>query len=255
MAAKELIDRRIVADLLFQTGIIPRPTSLQKKKMDLHPFELTLGGLFRGNFDCQLSARLCELFPGGLSNISDRLEASWRTERLSTQGIQMVKISGSSIQDPTRRKKTLVEECFVLDVEQLEKWGILQTDFPNEGFMLLFKTLTGAPLLCMWDINRSESLSRFGLNYLAPGSEKVVSTWVEIWRSETSDKTKPQRYWMKCPHENEQTSRLSYRRLLYLPLGAVTFKCGQCYNLERHRSRSMEGLDLCVPLFFLPPQR
>ena len=34
MAAKELVDRRIVADLLFQIGIIPRLTSWENKKMD-----------------------------------------------------------------------------------------------------------------------------------------------------------------------------------------------------------------------------
>ena len=255
MAAKEFIDRRIVADLLFQTGIIPRPTSLQKKKMDILPLKLSLGEVFRGDFDCQLSSNLRKLFPGGLSDISSRLETSWRAERILTQGNQNVKVRERSIQDPTKRKKTLAEECFVLDVEQLEQWGILLPQYPRFGFMILFKTLTAAPLLCMWEINRSESLSRLGLTYVAPGSEKVVSSLVGIWHSETSDKTKPQRCWIKCPHENEQTSRLSYRRLLYLPPGTVTFKCGQCYNLERHRSRSMEGLDLCVPLFFLPPQR
>ena len=254
MAAKELIDQRIVADLLIQIGIIPIPTSLKNMKMDLLPFKFSLGEVFRGDFDCHLSSRLRELFPGGLSHISDHLEASWRTERLSTRGSQRIKVRESSIQDPIKRKKTLAEECFVIDVEQLDQWGIVLPHYPRFGFMLLFKTLTGAPLLCMWEINRSESLSRLGLTYVAPGSEKVVSSLVEIWHSETSDKTKPQRCWMKCSHEDEQ-ARLPYRRLLYLPPGAEIFKCGQCYNLERHRSRSMEGLDLSVPFFFLPPQR
>lgn len=254
MAAKELIDRKTVADLLYEFGIIQRTTSLEKKKLDLYPFEFTLGGLFRGDFDCRLSYNLRKLFPRGLSDISYQLEASRRAERLSTQGNQIVKTGGNLIQYPTKRKMTMVEECFVLDVKQLDQWGILLPRYPRFGFMLLFKTLTGAPLLCIWEINRSESLSRLGLTYVAPGSEKVVSSLVEIWHSETSDKTKPQRCWMKCSHEDEQ-ARLPYRRLLYLPPGAEIFKCGQCYNLERHRSRSMEGLDLSVPLFFLPPQR
>ena len=252
MAAKDLIDRRIVADLLFQTGIIPRPTSLQNKKMDLHPFELTLGGLFRGDFDCQLSSRLRQLFPGGLGHISDQLEASWRTEHLSAQGNQMVKTGASAIQDLTTRKKTPVEECFVIDVDKLKQWGILQPHYPRFGFLLLFKTLTGAPLLCMWEINRSESLCRLGLNYLVPNSKKVESSSMEIWSSKVSDKTQTQHYWMKCPHENEKDSKLPYRRLLYLPPGAETFKCCKCHDLERHRSRSMEGLDLSIPFFFLP---
>jgi hypothetical protein len=254
MAAKESVDRRIVADLLIQIGIIPIPTSLKNMKMDLLPFKFSLGEVFRGDFDCHLSSRLRELFPGGLSNISDRLEASWRTERIMTEGNQNVKARESSPEGPTTIKRTMVEECFVIDVEQLDQWGILLPHYPRFGFMLLFKTLTGAPLLCMWEINRSESLSRLGLTYVAPGSEKVVSSLVELWHSETFDKTKHQRYWMKCSHENEQ-ARLPYRRLLYLPPGAEIFKCGQCYNLERHRSRSMEGLDLSVPFFFLPPQR
>ena len=252
MAAKELIDQRIVADLLFQIGIISSPTSLQKKKMDLHPFKLSLGAVFRGDFDCRLSSNLRKLFPCGLSDISSRLETSLRAERILTQGNQNVKVRESSIQYPIKRKKTLAEECFVIDVEQLDQWGMLLPHYPGFGFMLLFKTLTGAPLLCMWEINRSESLSRLGLTYVAPGSEKVVSSLVEIWHSETSDKTKPQRCWMKCSHEDEQ-ARLPYRRLLYLPPGAEIFKCSQCHDLERHRSRSMERLDLSVPLFFLPP--
>ncbi len=104
MAAKELVDRRAVADLLFQIGIIPRPTSLQNMKMDLHPFELSLGGLFRGDFDCQLSSDLRKLFPSGLSHVSDQLEALWRAERLPTQGNKMVKISASSQADAKTKK-------------------------------------------------------------------------------------------------------------------------------------------------------
>ena len=255
MAAKELIDQRIVADLLFQIGIVPPPTSLQNMKMDLHPFELTLGGLFRGDFDCRLSSKLRELFPSGLSHISDHLEASWRTERLSKQGNQMVKVSGNSLQDPTTRKRTMVEECFVIDVEQLDQSGILWPHAPLYGFMLLFKTLTGAPLFCMWQINRSEKSSVLGLTYLVPNSKKVESSSIEIWCSKMSDKNQTQKYWLRCPHEDEGASQLPYRRLMYLPPGAETFKCSQCQDLERHRSRSMEGRDLSVPLFFLPPQR
>ena len=252
MAAKELVDRWIIADLLFQVGIVPPPTSLENMKMD--HLKLSLGEVFRGDFDCQLSSNLRKLFPGGLSDICSRLETSWRAERIMTEGNQNVKARESSPEGPTTIKRTMVEECFVIDVEQLDQWGILLPHYPRFGFMLLFKTLTGAPLLCMWEINRSESSCRFGLTYVAPGSQQVVSSSVELWHSETFDKTKHQRYWMKCSHENEQ-ARLPYRRLLYLPPGAEIFKCGQCYNLERHRSRSMEGLDLSVPFFFLPPQR
>ena len=219
--------------------------------MDLHPFELSLGGLFRGDFDCRLSSKLRELFPSGLSHISDQLEALWRAERLPTQGSKMVKISASSQVD-AKTKKTRVEECFVIDVDKLKQWGILQPHYPSFGFLLLFKTLTGAPLLCMWEINRSESLCRLGLTYVAPGSKKGVSSRVQIWSSKMPDKTQTQHYWMKCPHEDEQDSQLPYRRLLYLPPGAEIFKCCQCHDLERHRSRSMEGLDLSVPFFFLP---
>jgi hypothetical protein len=50
MAAKELIDRRTIADLLFQIGIIPRLTSWENKKMDLHhPLKPSLGEVFRGD--------------------------------------------------------------------------------------------------------------------------------------------------------------------------------------------------------------
>ncbi len=256
MAAKELIDRRTIADLLFQIGIIPRLTSWENKKMDLHhPLKLSLGEVFRADLDSQLSFNLRKLFPGGLSHISDQLEASWRAERLSTQGNQMVKVSGSSIQDPITRKKTLVEQCFIIDVQQLEQWGILQPHYPRFGFMLLFKTLTGTPLLGMWEINRSESVSYLGLTYVAPGSRKVATSSIEIWRSKISDKTQSGHYWMKCHHEVNGEGRFPHRRLLYLPPGAEIFKCDQCYDLERHRSRSMVGLDLSVPLFFLPPNR
>ncbi|MHB8205508.1 MAG: hypothetical protein ACYDHG_17645 [Desulfomonilaceae bacterium] len=255
MAAKELVGRGIIADLLFRIGVIALPTSLQNKKMDLHPFELSLGGLFRGDFDCQLSNNLRKLFPSRLSQISDQLEATWRAESLSTQGNQMAKVGGSSTQDPTRRKKTLVEECFIIDVEQLDQWGILLPHYPRFGFMLLLKTLTGAPLLCMWEINRSENSSHLGLTYLVPNSKKVESSSIEIWRSKMSDKNQAQKHWLKCPHAEEDASRSSHRRLLYLPPNGEKFKCDQCYDLERHRSRSMVGLDLSVPLFFLPPNR
>ncbi len=253
MAAKELVGRMMIADLLFQIGIIPPHTSLQNMNMD--HLKLSLGEVFRGDFDCQLSSNLLTQFPSGLNHISDQLEASWRAGHLPIQGNQTVKTGGSLIQDPTKRKKTLVEECFVIDVEQLDRWGILFPHYPRFGFMLLFKTLTGSPLFCMWEINRSESLSHLGLTYIAPGSKKNVSSWVKIWSSKMSDKTQPQHYWIKCPHENEKDTQLPYRRLLYLPPGAEIFKCYQCYDLERHRSRSMEGLALSVPLFFLPPQR
>lgn len=256
MAAKELIYQSIVADLLFQVGIITRPTSLQNKKMDLHhPLKLSLGEVFRGDFDCQLSYNLRKLFPVGLSQISDQLEASWRAERISTQCNQMVKTGGSLIQYPTKRKKTLVEECFVLDVEQLDQWGILLPHYPRLGFMILFKTLTGAPLLGMWEINRSESGSYLGLTYVVPGSRKVASSSIEIWRSKISDKTQTEHYWMKCHHEVKGDGRFPHRRLLYLPYGADTFKCIHCHDLDHHRSQSMKGLDLAVPFFFLPPQR
>ena len=172
MANKESVDRRIIADLLFKIGIIQRPTSLESKKMGLHPFEITLGGLFRGEFDCKLSSRLRDLFPSGLCHISDQLEALWRAECVPTQGNKMVKISASS-QVKAKTKKTLVEECFVIDVEQLTQWGILLPHYPRFGFMLLFQTLTGTPLLCMWQINRSENSSRLGLTYLVPNSKKV----------------------------------------------------------------------------------
>ncbi|MGO8881765.1 MAG: hypothetical protein ACLPVO_20825 [Desulfomonilaceae bacterium] len=255
MAARELVGSRIIADLLFQIGIIPRPTSLQNKKMDLLPLKLSLGEVFRGDFDCQLSSNLRKLFPGGLSHVSDQLEASWRAERLSKQDNQMVKVSESSIQDPTTRKRTMVEECFVIDAQQLGQWGILQPHYPRFGFMLLFKTLTGTPLFCMWQINPSESSSRLGLTYLVPNSKKVESSSIEIWRSKMSDKNQAQKHWLRCPHADEDASRSSHRRLLYLPPNGEKFKCGQCYDLERHRSRSMVGLDLSVPLFFLPPNR
>ena len=48
MAARELVGSRIIADLLFQIGIIPRPTSLQNKKMDILPLKLSRRGLQRG---------------------------------------------------------------------------------------------------------------------------------------------------------------------------------------------------------------
>jgi hypothetical protein len=41
---------------------------------------------------------------------------------------------------------------------------------------------------------------------------------------------------------------------LYLPPGHEIFKCNQCYHLDHHRSGSMKGLDLSVPLFFLAKQ-
>ncbi len=253
MAAKELVDRKIVADLLFQTRIIECPTSLQNNQMDIHPFKLFLGEVFRGDFDCLLSARLRELFPGGLSYISDRLEESWRTEQLSTQGESKGQNQQKFNTGSGHKKKAKVEECFVIDVEQVVQWGILLPHYPRFGFMLFFKTLTGSPLLCMWQINRSEKSSVLGLTYLVPNSKKVKSSSIEIWCSKTSDKNQTQKYWLRCPHEDEGASQLPYRRLMYLPPGAETFKCSQCQDLERHRSRSMEGLDLSVPLFFLPP--
>ncbi len=136
---------------------------------------------------------------------------------------------------------------FVLDVKHLEQWGILWPDFPSLGFMLLFKTLTGAPLFSMWEINRFERFSRLNLNYLVPDSTKFETSSVEIWSSTMSDKTQTLQYWMKCPHEDKGGP---HRRLLYLPPGADKFKCNQCYNLDHHRSRSMVGLDLSVPFFF-----
>lgn len=226
MAAKELVDWNMVADLFFQTGIIERPTSLQNNQMDLHPFKLSLGEVFRGDFDCLLSDRLRELFPCGMGHISDRLEESWRTERFSTQGESKGQNQQKFNTGSGHTKKAKVEECFVIDVEQIVRWGILLPHYPRFGFMLFFKTLTGAPLLCMWQINRSEKSSVLGLTYLVPNSKKVESSSIEIWCSKMSDKNQTQKYWLRCPHEDEGASQLPYRRLMYLP------PRGGCRNIQ-----------------------
>jgi LSD1 subclass zinc finger protein len=253
-AANRSVDPQAVADLLFQSKILPSDPLLRNIKMATEPFKPFIGQLFRGRFDTRLSSELHKLFTNGLKHITDPLEASCQAERYATPGIQMDEVRASSIQDPSTRKRTMIEECFVLDVEQLEQWGILWPQSPCTGFMLLFKTLTGTPLLCKWQIDRLENFFHLSLTYMAPGSVNRVVASIEIWRSKQSDKTKTQHYWMKCPHEDEGTSAFPHRRLLYLPPGAETFKCNQCYNLDYHRSPSMAGLDLSVPFFFLWPR-
>lgn len=94
-------------------------------EMFTEPHKPFIGALFRGDFDYRVSSKLRKLFPGHMKYITDQLEASWQTERYATQGNQMVTTTRSSIQDPPKEKKTMVEECFVLDMEQLEKWGML----------------------------------------------------------------------------------------------------------------------------------
>ena len=254
MAAKESQDRRTVVDLLFQIGILPGSVIAEINKMHPHPFEMTLGGVFRGALDIQLSSALDRMFRTGLSHIADKLEASVQAKRYETEDSQVAKIGENSTLDPTDGKKTKVEKCFVLDVTHLEQWKILLQHAPRTGFLILFKTLTGAPLLCRWQMDRSEIFSTLRLDYRTPGSVRDASSSVEIWISKRSDKTQPLHYWMKCFHEIEGEGPCRHRQLLYLPPGHETFKCNQCYDLDHHRSRSMKGLDLSVPLFFLAKQ-
>ncbi|MHB8204247.1 MAG: hypothetical protein ACYDHG_11175 [Desulfomonilaceae bacterium] len=251
IAAKELIDRKVAADLFFRTEILPKNLQQQRAKASesLKPF---VGLLFGRSYDEMISSELRNGFPMGLKHIADKLEALSQVQHCAIEGDE-TGARRNIMPASATTKKTKVEECFVLDVDQLKKCGILLSHFPSSGLMVLFKTLTGAPLLSKWEINRSDCFSNLSLTYLAPGSEEVVTSCMEIWRSKRSHKPGTGHAWLTGPHKDDEARKFLKSRRLYLPPGTQRFACNQMYDLDYHRSKSMAGLDLSVPFFFQSP--
>lgn len=202
IAAQELVDREVVADLFFRTKILP--DKLQRR--DIRTSQSTkpfVGSVLGSPYDEMISSELRTLFPNGLNHFVDQFEAHSLAKRPVIQGKDTDAASKRVMQHPGARTKTWVEECFVLDVDQLESWGILWPKTPRLGFLVLFKTLTGAPLLCMWEINRSSSPINLALTYRVPGSEEVTSSTIVISLSKGSHKKGATHAWLRCPLKNE----------------------------------------------------
>lgn len=254
IAAQELVDREVAADLFFRTKVLPRNLQRQdiRTSQSTKPF---VRDVFGSPYDEKISSELRKLFPMGLNHLTDQLEAHSLLQHPAIQDNKTGAFIKNAMPYHGARKKTWVEECFVLDVDLLESWGLLWPNTPRLGFLVLFKTLTGAPLLCMWEINRSSSSSSLGLTYRVPGSEEVETSTVEISLSKGSPKQAATQAWLKCPHKNDVARECPQSKRLYLPPGAKKFACNRCYDLDYHRRRSMAGLHLSVPFFFLFPLR
>ena len=148
------------------------------------------------------------------------------------------------------RPRFRLQDCFVLDVEYLNSYGLLSPNGPQSGVLVLLNVYSRHALFIIWEIERSPLQAWLTLFFQGP-EEGILISRIEIWQSHRSSNSILSNWWMRCPNELESSSKTSHFTKLYLQPGGSFFACSRCLNLNAHRSKDMRRMPLGISMVFV----